>query len=266
MKASPAAVEHFQRQRGRPATASLPGTTRGTTATAATAAAAAAATTTQPQQQQQQEADDPLPDYQDEPGAFAESAPPTPAPSRPKRDRRAPTIQGIAVCLLRDQEQPLPRTAFKSSFQQDQVGFQTQLSHRHISTNMRMYDRFELVLNDLCSVYRTVLHTKLQALSGASNDYSLVDILGKGHHVFSMGTVAYMASCIAVEAQKADFQNCTKEIPVRVGNKTRFTDPFTYILTDFPTVLPCSDLTPVRWFIAGKWSPPFTARGALAGG
>ena len=162
-------------------------------------------------------------------------------------------IQGIAVCLLRDQEQPLPRTAFKSSFQQDQVGLQTQLSHLHISTNMRMYDRFELVQNDLCSLERTVLHTKLQALSGASNDYSLVDILGKGHHVFSMGTVAYVASCIAVEAQKADFQNCTKEIPVRVGNKTRFADPFTYILTDFPTVLPCSDLTPVRWYIAGKW-------------
>ncbi len=162
-------------------------------------------------------------------------------------------IQGIAVCLLRDQEQPLPRTAFKSSFQQDQVGLQTQLSHLHISTNLRMYDRFELVQNDLCSLERTVLHTKLQALSGASNDYSLVDILGKGHHVFSMGSTAYVASCVAVEAQKADYQNCTKEIPVRVGNKTRFADPFTYILTDFPTVLPCSDLTPVRWYIAGKW-------------
>ncbi len=118
---------------------------------------------------------------------------------------------------------------------------------------MLMYDRFELVQNNLCSHKRTVLHTKLQALSGASNDHSLVDILGKSHHVFSMGTVAYVASCIAVKAQKADFQNCTKEIPVRVGNKTRFADPFTYIVTDFPTVLPCSDLTPVRWFIAGKW-------------
>ncbi len=155
-------------------------------------------------------------------------------------------IQGIAVRLLRNQEQPLPRTAFKSSFQQDQVGLQTQLSHLHISTNIHMYDCFEPVQNDLCSLERTVLHTKLQALSGASNDYSLVDILGKGHHVFSMGTVAYVASCIAVEAQKADLQNCTKEIPVRVGNKTKFADPFTY-------VLPCSDLTPVRLYIAGKW-------------
>ncbi len=30
-------------------------------------------------------------------------------------------IQGVTVCLLRDQEQPIPKTAFKSSFQQDQV-------------------------------------------------------------------------------------------------------------------------------------------------
>ncbi len=93
---------------------------------------------------------------------------------------------------------------------------------------------------------REDLKTKLQALSGASNDYSPVDILGKDQHVFSMGTMAYVASCIAVEGRKADYHNCTKEIPIRVGNKTRFTDLFTYIPTNFPTVLPCSDLTPVR--------------------
>ncbi len=31
---------------------------------------------------------------------------------------------------------PLPKTAFKSSFQHDQVGLQTLLSHLYISTNM----------------------------------------------------------------------------------------------------------------------------------
>ncbi len=44
----------------------------------------------QPQLQQPDANDLPLPDYQEEPGDFAELAPPTPAPSRPKRDRRAP--------------------------------------------------------------------------------------------------------------------------------------------------------------------------------
>ncbi len=38
-----------------------------------------------------------------------------------------------------------------------------------------------------------------------------------------------------------------------MGNKTWFTDLFTCILFVFPTLLPCLDLTPVRWFIAGKW-------------
>ncbi len=163
--------------------------------------------------------------------------------SLPLCDRRCYSthIQGITVCLLCDQEQHFPKTAFKSSF------------HLYISTNMRMYNRFELVQNDLGSLKRTVLHTKLRALSGASNDYSLVDILGKGHLLFNMDPVVYVASCIAVEAQKADFQNCTKEIPVRVGNNTRFTNPFTYILTNFPMVVSCSDLTPVRRFFPVKW-------------
>ncbi len=43
-----------------------------------------------PPQQQPQLQDLPLPDYQEEPGDFADHAPPTPAPTRPKLYLRAP--------------------------------------------------------------------------------------------------------------------------------------------------------------------------------
>ena len=34
-----------------------------------------------------------------------------------------------------------------------------------------------------------------------------------------------------------------------VNGTVRFADPLTWTLTDFPTVTPCSDLTPTRWKI-----------------
>ena len=36
-------------------------------------------------------------------------------------------------------------------------------------------------------------------------------------------------------------------------NETWFVDPFNRILTPFPTVLPCSDLMPVRWLLNEQW-------------
>ena len=53
---------------------------------------------------------------------------------------------------------------------------------------------------------------------------------------------------------RADFRNCTHEIPVLVNNGTlKFADPFTWTLRDFPTVMPCSHVMPVRWRMAGRW-------------
>ena len=33
----------------------------------------------------------------------------------------------------------------------------------------------------------------------------------------------------------------------------RFADPFTWVLQDFPTVVPCSKVMPIRWRILNKW-------------
>ncbi len=67
-----------------------------------------------------------------------------------------------------------------------------------------------------------------------------------------MGAAVYVAHCVPVEATKVDFPNCTKEVPVRVGQVHRFADPITWVLQESPTVTPCSDITPMRWRIAGN--------------
>ena len=52
---------------------------------------------------------------------------------------------------------------------------------------------------------------------------------------------------------QADYHNCTQEIPISLDNCLQFVDPFTWIVKDYPTEVPCSPIMPVRWNILGKW-------------
>ena len=80
-----------------------------------------------------------------------------------------------------------------------------------------------------------------------------MEYYGPGHSIVRAGLAAYVIRCAKVEATKAEFQNCTAEIPVDVNGTLRFADPYSWILQDLPTVLPCSAISPVRWHIGGGW-------------
>jgi len=120
-----------------------------------------------------------------------------------------------------------------------------------------MYDRFAMVQAEMCRLDKITQNLKLQAISGANNPYSLIDIYGPGHTVHVAGAVAYITRCTPIDAQVAPHSKCTKEIPCNVTRHgttmKKFANPFTYNLTDFPHELPCSDIMPVRWFVNRTW-------------
>lgn len=165
----------------------------------------------------------------------------------------ATQIKGVAVCLLREMDEPIPERNFKDHFKQGQADLEARISFARFSTNLRVYRRFEEVQAAICEVERKTAWNKLQAVSGADNKHALIDLYGRGHQVMVTGAVAYIQKCPKVEVPKADFQNCTQEIPVIVGNDTMFVDPYTRILQTVATVVPCSDVMPVRWKIGGRW-------------
>ena len=59
--------------------------------------------------------------------------------------------------------------------------------------------------------------------------------------------------CAARNGTRADFRNCTMKIPVSLNRKHKFVDPFTWIMQDFPTIIPRSTMMLVRLKIVGKW-------------
>ena len=162
-------------------------------------------------------------------------------------------VEGIVACLLRDWDTPIPRQSFKEYFDASLADIQTQISYLHVSNSLRFYNRIEELTADLCQVDRKRLYNKLQALSGASNQYALLDLYGPGHTVTVAGAVAYVTQCTPVEVTLAPYPNCTMEVPVLLNGSTRFADPYTWVLHEYGTEVVCNDIMPISWKINGVW-------------
>lgn len=132
--------------------------------------------------------------------------------------------------------------------------WETKLGYLHFTTNVRTEREFARVLRKICEVERKAISNQLQAVAHG-NPYALGNLLGRGHMAMVAGTTAYITQCVKREAVLSPFPNCTAEIPVTVyaENVTKFADPFTRILRDVATVVPCSEITPSRFKMGGSF-------------
>ena len=115
------------------------------------------------------------------------------------------------------------------------------------------YNWIDELTADLCQVDRKRLYNKLQALSGTSNQYALLDLYGPGHTVTVAGAIAYVTQCAPVEVTLAPYPNCTMEVPVFLNGPTQFADPYTYVLHEYGTKVVCNDIMTISWKINGVW-------------
>jgi len=169
-------------------------------------------------------------------------------------------VEGIIVCIILPFHDAIPDAKFNPSFSQLKADLYTRITHLHLTTNMRMNSRFESIQFDLCRTEQKTHFNKLQAIA-MRNPYALLDVYGRGHSIEVAGAVAYITKCQPREASIVAYPNCTTEIPLRLrsSNGTElvgdmvFADPLTWILKDYGTIIPCSDIHPVRWQVAGTW-------------
>ena len=162
----------------------------------------------------------------------------------------------IMVCLMREFDGPLPDLQFNNAASQTRTLFQTQASYLHLDTNRRMYDRFEVVQNDVCQLERKMLQNRLHSVAAENDPYALQDLFGMGHDLLRAGAVVYLVKCEPVMVKRAHYPNCTQEVPVNRTSDARgleFMDPVSRLLRDMPVVVPCSTLTPIMWKLNGRW-------------
>lgn len=165
----------------------------------------------------------------------------------------ATQIDGIVCCVMRPLDKMLPKTAFKAQHDQLAADLKSQLGFLHVSNRLQTFQKLRELQSSMCLVDRRTLYNKLQALSGAQNGHALIDLLGRGHQVTVAGAVAYVTLCESTNVIRADWPNCTEEIPVQLGSKVKFADPITLVLQDYPTTRVCNEIAPIRWQIGHSW-------------
>ena len=156
-------------------------------------------------------------------------------------------VFGLAVCLLRETDEPIVAHAYEGNFDPSSTDLSVRLGFQVTDINLRINDLFDRFQRQLCELERNVLHNKLQAIAGASSKYSLLDSMGPGVRTMVAGSNVYVSKCVPVEATLAAFGNCSLEIPVTVNGSLLFADAFTFITQSVPSLLPCDDVFPIRW-------------------
>jgi hypothetical protein len=100
---------------------------------------------------------------------------------------------------------------------------------------------------------RQIAHTRLEAIAGADNPYSLITVFSRGHLAIKAGGAVYVTRCSPVEVVPRSHGNCTEEIPVTVNGTDAFVDPISYVIKSAGSPIHCNDVAPPRYKVGGKW-------------
>jgi hypothetical protein len=64
---------------------------------------------------------------------------------------------------------------------------------------MSMKEKLRQVRSPICVNWGEITLTRLEAIAGADNPYSLITIFGRGHLVIKSGGAVYVTRCAPVE-------------------------------------------------------------------
>ncbi len=94
---------------------------------------------------------------------------------------------------------------------------------------------------------------RLEAIAGADNPYSLLQVFERGHMITKSRAVAYVTRCNPVEVLPRVSSNCTEEIPITWNGTSLYVDPISYVIKSAASSTRCNEIAPPRWKIAGRW-------------
>ncbi len=120
---------------------------------------------------------------------------------------------------------------------------------------MSMKEKLRQVQSAICVNRREIAHTRLEAITGADNPYSLITVFGRGHLAIKAGGAVYVTRCAPVEVLPQSHRNCTEEIPVTINGTEAFVDPFSYVIKSAGSPVHCNDIAPPppHYKVGGKW-------------
>jgi hypothetical protein len=88
------------------------------------------------------------------------------------------------------------------------------MSFLQVKVSTSMKEKLRQVRNAICVNRREIAHTRLEAIAGADNLYSLITIFSSRHLAIKEGGTVYVTRCAPLEVIPRSHKNCTEQIPV----------------------------------------------------
>jgi hypothetical protein len=159
-------------------------------------------------------------------------------------------IKNIAVFVHKDDRMEVAQGRFSGrEGEGDLTRLESGMSFMQVRASMSMKEKLRQVRGAICENRREIAHTRLEAIVGADNPYSLITIFRRGHLAIKAGGAVYVTRCSPVEVIPRTHSNCTEEIPVMVNGTDAFVDPISYVIKSAS----CNDVAPPRYKVGGKW-------------
>jgi hypothetical protein len=154
-------------------------------------------------------------------------------------------IKNIAVFIHKDDRMEVAQGHFNDKEGEgDLTRLESGMSFMQVRASMSMKEKLRQVREAICVNRREIAHTRLEAIAGADNPYSLITIFRRGHLVSKAGGAVYVTRCSPVEVLPRSHKNCTEEIPVTVNGTDAFVDPISYVIKSAGSPIHCNDVPP----------------------
>jgi hypothetical protein len=154
-------------------------------------------------------------------------------------------IKSIAIFIHKDERVEVAQGRFANKEGDvDLTKLESGMSFLQLKASMSMKEKLRQVRSAICVNRREIAHTRLEAITGADNPYSLITIFGRGHLAIKAGGVIYVTS---------SHKNCTEEILVMLNGTEVFIDPRSYVIKSAGSPVYCNDIAPPRYNVGGKW-------------
>jgi hypothetical protein len=129
-------------------------------------------------------------------------------------------IKSIAVSIHMDDRIEVAQGQFSNrEGEGDLTRLELRMSFLQVRVSMSMKEKMRQVRGAICVNRREIAHTRLEAIAGADNPYSLITIFGRDHLAIKAGGAVYVTRCSPVEVLPQSHKNCPEEIPVTVNGR-----------------------------------------------
>jgi hypothetical protein len=136
-------------------------------------------------------------------------------------------IKNIAIFVHKDDRMEVAQGCFSGKEgETDLTRLESGMSFMQVRASMSMKEKLRQVRGAICENRQDIARTRLEAIAGADNPYSLISIFGRGHLAIKAGGAVYVTRCSPVEVVPRTHPNCTEEIPVAINGTGCLPGPY----------------------------------------